>query len=226
MRVWIGRVIIGIGVLCLLGGAGLFGYNVYQARHAEKTSGEVLDVLMEKKQEQEQKQDAGAGDVLSDDSEILVTEVEEEPVDLHARFPKKDMPTIEVNGNAYIGTLEIPDLKLSLPVMEEWSYAKLTIAPCRFEGSAYRDDLVVCAHNYAAHFGGLINLEKGSQIVFTDNAGNVFTYEMLGSEELEPTAVDEMTTATEKDKWDLTLFTCNWTGSARNAFRFRRVGLK
>ena len=45
--------------------------------------------------------------------------------------PKMEMPVMEIDGNDYIGTLSIPSLELSLPVMSEWSYPKLRSAPCR-----------------------------------------------------------------------------------------------
>lgn len=33
--------------------------------------------------------------------------------------PDREMPTVEIDGNTYIGTLDIPSLELSLPVMSE-----------------------------------------------------------------------------------------------------------
>ena len=42
---------------------------------------------------------------------------------------KTKMATVEVDGNACIGILSIPDLGLELPVLTDWSYAKLKKAP-------------------------------------------------------------------------------------------------
>ena len=36
--------------------------------------------------------------------------------------PNMEMPEVEIDGNDYIGTLSIPALELSLPVMSQWSY--------------------------------------------------------------------------------------------------------
>lgn len=63
------------------------------------------------------------------------------------------MTEVEIDGHRYIGTLEIPELELSLPVMTDWNYEQLRIAPCRYTGSTKTDDLVIAAHNYAKHFG-------------------------------------------------------------------------
>ncbi len=69
--------------------------------------------------------------------------------------PEMEMPEIALEsagGAACIGTLEIPSLDLTLPVMSEWSYPLLKLAPCRYAGSAYQGNLVIAAHNYKTHF--------------------------------------------------------------------------
>ena len=73
------------------------------------------------------------GDSLS--QAALVGGEEETPE--YLRNPEMEMPVEEIEGNGYIGLLEIPALGLSLPVMSEWSYPNLKLAPCRYSGSAY-----------------------------------------------------------------------------------------
>ena len=41
------------------------------------------------------------------------------------------MPTVTIDGYDYIGYVEAPVLGLKLPVMAEWDYDRLKIAPCR-----------------------------------------------------------------------------------------------
>lgn len=129
--------------------------------------------------------------------------------------PNMEMPTEEVDGNKYIGILEIPALDLRLPVMNEWSYSGLKIAPCRYTGSVYLNNMVIAAHNYYSNFGHLKNLSQGDKVVFTDIDGNVFQYEVLMVETLSPVAVKEMISG----NWDLTLFTCTVGGQSRVAVR-------
>lgn len=133
--------------------------------------------------------------------------------------PNMEMPTKVTGGNSYIGTLEIPKLSLKLPIMSKWDYDKLKIAPCRYCGSAYLDNMVLCAHNYSRHFGRLKNLPIGSLIIFTDVDGNVFKYETVQLETLKPSAVMDMRTG----DWDLTLFTCTIGGATRVTTRCVRV---
>lgn len=88
-------------------------------------------------------------------------------------------------GAACIGTLEIPSLDLTLPVMSEWSYPLLKLAPCRYAGSAYQGNLVIAAHNYKTHFRKIRTLSEGSEVRFTDAAGNVFVYHVAVVEALD-----------------------------------------
>lgn len=82
-----------------------------------------------------------------------------------------EMPVVELDGYAYVGYVEIPALELKLPVMSEWDYNRLKIAPCRQFGSSRTDDLVIAAHNYQNHFGRLKDLQTGNAVIFTDMEG-------------------------------------------------------
>lgn len=133
--------------------------------------------------------------------------------------PNREMPVANVEGHDYIGCLSIPALDLELPVMAGWSYPRLRIAPCRYAGSLYRDDLVIMAHNYARHFGGIKDLRSGDVILFTDMEGSTVEYEVIALDILPPTAVEEMTAGA----YDLTLFTCTYGGQSRVTVRCDRV---
>ena len=115
--------------------------------------------------------------------------------------------------------LRIPALSLELPVINDWSYARLRVAPCRYADSVYQGNLVIFAHNYTRHFGRLKNLSRGDEITFTDVDGNVFRYEVAELETLSPYAVDEMTSG----DWDLTLFTCMIGGKSRVTVRCKQT---
>lgn len=134
---------------------------------------------------------------------------------LFVEHPNVEMPTQQIDGNDYIGVLEIPSLELSLPVMAQWSYPRFKKAPCRYVGSAYTGDLIIAAHNYDRHFGRIKTLELGDQVRFTDVDGNVFNYAVSGFETLAKKDVEQM----EAGQWDLTLFTCTPGGAKRVTVR-------
>ena len=129
------------------------------------------------------------------------------------------MTEVEIDGYAYVGYLSIPALELELPVMSEWDYTRLKIAPCRYAGSTKTDDLVICAHNYTRHFGPIRNLTPGDTVTFTDMDGVVWQYEVVAVDILAPTDVEDMTAG----GYDLTLFTCTYGGASRVTVRCERA---
>ena len=122
-----------------------------------------------------------------------------------------ELTVVYIDGYEYIGYLTIPDLELALPVMENWSYEKLRIAPCRQFGSTASDDLVIAAHNYDQHFGQFSKLEIGAPISFTDMNNVTNDYEVAEIRQLEPTDID----AVQNSEHDLVLYTCTYGGQSR-----------
>ena len=51
-----------------------------------------------------------------------------------------ELPVVELDGCEYVGCVEIPALEVELPVMADWNYDRLKIAPCRQFGSSRTDD--------------------------------------------------------------------------------------
>lgn len=126
--------------------------------------------------------------------------------------PHKTEATVKViDGNEYIGYLSIPVLEIELPVMSDWSYDKLRIAPCRHTGAVFTDNLVIAAHNYDKHFGNLKNLSVGDEISFTDMDGDLYRYTAVLIETVAPTAVEQVL----ESGHDLVLYTCTYGGQTR-----------
>ncbi|MBQ4266390.1 MAG: sortase [Clostridia bacterium] len=131
--------------------------------------------------------------------------------------PDMEMPITVIENHEYIGILDFPVLELSLPVMSDWSYPKLKIAPCRYKGSAYTGDLIISGHNYERHFGRFSSMMLGDEIRFTDVDGNVFRYTVCAKETLDMRNVQGML----EGEWDMTLFTCVPGGAKRVTLRCR-----
>lgn len=118
---------------------------------------------------------------------------------------------LEINGQNCIGYLTIPALNLELPVLSDWSYSRLTIAPCRQFGSVRGDDLVIAGHNYRHHFGRLSSLSAGEPILLTDVNGEVNVYLVGSVDVISPYSAE----AVKNSEWDLILYTCNYSGQKR-----------
>lgn len=112
-----------------------------------------------------------------------------------------------------------PALHAELPVLSEWSYDRLKRSPCRFAGSAYLDSMILAAHNYRSHFGGIRNLRPDDKVRLTDVEGHVFRYVVAELEILDGNALE----ALEGGDWDLTLFTCTLARTTRVVVRCTRV---
>ncbi len=156
-------------------------------------------------------------DAAQDSEEISETSVPD-----YVLSPDAEMPVQKIRGRNYIGILQIPAHGLELPILAEWSYPGLRVAPCRYSGSAYKDNMVIAAHNYYAHFGKLKHFSIGETVVFTDMDGNTFVYEIVERETLKPADVEEM----KSGDWDLTLFTCTGGGAYRLTVRCECVGME
>lgn len=141
-----------------------------------------------------------------------------EPTAAEALDP--EMPVAMLEGYGYVGYVEIPALGLKLPVMSDWDYTRLEIAPCRQFGSSRRDDLVIAAHNFESHFGRLKEMSLGNTVTFTDMAGIVNTYRAEMIETLSPKDVD----AVQNSGYDLVLYTCTRDGQERVAVFCNRTG--
>lgn len=189
-----------LGTALIFGALSLFFFNQREAAEAEKVSVVIMPQLIEVIEEKVE---------AATEPETYVQPVGT-PVDYldPASFV---MTEVVIDGHAYIGYLAIPELELELPVMADWNYKKLRVAPCRYTGSVRGEDLVIMAHNYASHFGTLSKLSEGDSVIFTDMDGIVTVYEVVAQDILDPYAVEEMTSG----EFDLTLFTCTYGGENR-----------
>lgn len=184
-----GKTFIIIGLLMILAAFSLTGYNIWDNMRAAIASNEILAELYKA--------------------------IENNKPEKHGA----EMPELEIDGEFYVAVIQIPDLNLTLPVISSCSENNLRIAPCRYSGSIYTNDLVIAAHNYRSHFGQLDNLSEGAEITIVDFAGDSFTYKVAGVEVLQETAVEEMTSS----GWDLSLFTCTIGGKARVTVRCDKI---
>ena len=186
-----GIAIVAVGAALILSALLLLLYNRYEDAHAGQEAESLL---------------ASVEEAISAQTMDVPTAAAPSPTPLDP-----EMPVVMLDGYEYVGYVEIPVLGLKLPVMSEWDYTRLRVAPCRQFGSSRTDDLVIAAHNYENHFGRLKELSKGDTVIFTDMEGLVNTYCVEKIETLAPDAVD----AVQNSGYDLVLYTCTKGGKTR-----------
>ena len=191
----VGRVLTGIGLACILAAVTLAGYNFFQSNSAGQESAHALEMLGTTLPANES-EGVVSGDVLN-----------------------TEMPTIQIDGRSYIGRVDIPRLSISLPVLAEWTEEGANIAPCRYRGSVYNGTLIIAGHNFASHFGNLYQLADGDTVTFVDVKGVAYHYVVLTAETIDGYDLKGM----EEGEWDLTLFTCNFSGVERTTVRCKRA---
>lgn len=116
-----------------------------------------------------------------------------------------------------MGVISIPSLGIELPVIADWSYSDLRVAPCRYYGSIQEGNMVIAAHNYRSHFGRISELHSGDEIIFTDGDGLQHKYTVVQSEII--SGNDKESMIEHSDEWDITLFTCTLSGASRVTVR-------
>ena len=200
----LGVICLVLGVVCLLGAAGFVVYNRWEDKHADAVSQELLvDVqsILDEKQP--------------------VSPAPKDPVNVPGDYEKlpKEMATVPAGEYDCIGILSIPVLDLELPVLTDWSYAKLKKAPCHYYGTYYDENFVIAAHNYQSHFGRLSELQPGDLVIFTDVHGMDHCYEVALLETLPKEATMEMIAS----GFDLSLYTCTPGGASRVTVRCNAV---
>lgn len=168
---------------------GLIIYNGYVDKQAGIKSKEIYDMLQD----------------TMDDNSSVSNDSEEK--------------TILLDGNEYIGIIDMPTIDIKLPIMDEWDYKKMKIAPCKYYGSIYTDDLIICAHSYKNLFRYIKNLKQGDKVVITDLNNREYVYEVEIIEILAPEDVSLMIDS----EFDLTLFTCTNDNQNRITVRLNKI---
>ena len=150
----IGNILKGAGLILVTAAVLLLVYNLWDGHRARESEEAILAEYLQENKKASESPDASDKEDKQNIPDYLLN-------------PDMDMPeyTLKSLGDvACIGILEIPALDLELPVISSWSYSSLRLAPCRYSGSAYKGDLVIAAHNYQSHFGGLRTLPEGSEV--------------------------------------------------------------
>lgn len=200
-----GTFFINFGLILMLASFALIFFNLYEESEAKRSANlasiQLNEMILDKT-----------------DFSLLENSVSFNEKENYLINPYMEMPIETVEDRDYIGVLEIEPLNLELPILSAWSYPNLKLSPCRYKGSVYLDNMILCAHNYTSHFGQFKYLNPGDKIHFTDVDGNQFHYLIDYIEILAPTDVEEL----EVGDWDLTLFTCTVGGRSRIVVRCTR----
>lgn len=177
------------GILCWLGAFSLYSYNLEVDSQGAVHCATIAT-------EFEQLVPLSTGFSLDEPEEL----VEEAPT-----VPRNE--GILIQGDLYIGLLQIPSINLSLPIHMDLTMSKLKTAPCVYLGNLSDNNLIIAGHNYRSHFWDLRYVKPGTEMSITDSNGYVYRYKVDIVERLYQNEVERMK---DRDAWDLTLYTCDY----------------
>ncbi len=206
-----GVILIALGTLLLSAAVSLVLYNRHRDRKAGDNAQNTTALIREHIAERIENGDPVSGNDAFGSAEMPQASDEDEPDDSNGPEP------LEIDGVYYIGLISLPKLGIELPVTKDWSYNGMADAACRYTGSLYRRNLIICAHNYSSFFLDLEKLGEGDEVIFTSLDGREHHY-VVGWQELIG-GYDTNTMLSGSEDWDLTLFTCTWSGYSRVTLR-------
>lgn len=122
-----------------------------------------------------------------------------------------------VNDERYCGIISIPAIEIELPVSYGYSYEQMSESLCRYCGSIEGRNMIICGHNYKSFLQNLDKVNEGDSVIFTDYRG--ISYEYAVSEIQLIGGYERRKLIEGGSDWDLSVFTCNYSGYYRYVLR-------
>lgn len=185
------RVLIGAGIAALVLAAALVGYNL-------RFSGAAGE---------------GAQDILAS----VQAQMPYERTQFMEAMPNQQLSAVQVGDASFVGIIELVDLGISLPVQASWSVQAIATSPGVYAGTPYDGTLVIGGGNFDSHFGHLMEIPDGGEVVFTDMMGREFRYNVISGEVVNSNDLDKLTDY--NDTWVLTLFTDSYSTTMQQVLR-------
>ena len=115
------------------------------------------------------------------------------------------MPVLEIDGNNYAGTLEIPAYDTFLPIGGQWSRTKILRYPCIYTGSIFDDSLILGGSDAPGQLDFMKKISNGDLLWITDMTGIRMCYEVSAIERTTDVSAEHLS----KKESDLILFVRN-----------------
>ena len=214
-----GWLCIAMGIVMLCAAGGLYLRNEQQDKLAGETSALLLEMMQE--------------EIMHNQELPAVPEESSEPIpeptpdsapsaEPIPELPLEDVsdeepppPVMELSGYSLLGILTAPSVEVELPILDDWNYTLLQVAPCRYSGSIAEGNLILLGHNFKSHFDSLKNIAVDDPVEFLSADGTLHRYTVAEIELLHKYDVDKL----ERDEYALTFFTCTKGGEHRLVIR-------
>ena len=203
--------------ICFVAGTCFGAYHFYDELQIVRSNNEIVESM----ELSEATNEAEEVSSLADNGSYQVTSVVDTSSFKAVEEPVVEKSIVPADGRDYIGIIEIEKFGIKLPVLSTYTDADMKTTPCVYNGSKENDNLVIVGHNYDSQFGDFNLLKNNENFTakLTLLDGSEYVYESKLMENLEPDQIDEMLSG----DWDMTLFTCSYSGEKRITIRFDLV---
>lgn len=210
-----GFLLVALGVIMVAAGMGLHIIHERQDELAGQNAGILLNELSYELKFNE--------NFMSDSSWPNQGQpVTEEPQQPEAPAPEtgspEEMPSRTLSGYKLVGILKAPTVGVELPVLANWSYPLLNVAPCRYSGSLETGDLIILGHNYKSHLQPIKRIKVGDRVEFTDVNGMVHSFVVAAVESIHESDPEKLAS-----EHPLIIFTCTRDGNHRVVVRCEKM---
>lgn len=197
-----------LGAALLLGAAALVLVQQQRDRLAGETAATLVSAIK-----------SGRCTVQTEPVQTTVSDSDSVPEAPSNASAPMEAIAITPDGYGLLGIVRIDALSIELPVLAQWSYSLLDIAPCRYSGSIAGENLVILGHSYDSHFRPLRQAEVGMDVTLTDATGRLHRYRVAAVETVAGSDGDALPSS-----YPLTIFTCTSDSRHRVLVRCEAVG--
>ncbi len=86
------------------------------------------------------------------------------------------MPAMEIDGESFIGIIEVPKFDCTLPVCQTWHKSKADKYPCRYFGSIYDGSLIIGGSAVNGQLDFATCIENYDSIYISDMTGDRYKF--------------------------------------------------
>ena len=187
----------------------LYIYVEYTQSKSENISQDILSEIEDTTQNTKQ---TSEDEEMEKVWQIIVSTIEEEEETEEDQDESYGVYTAS-DGTEYetVGTIKIPAINVSYPILAETTTALLKIAPCKFYGADPNEvgNLCIAGHNYKndKFFSNVSELDTGDIIKITDLSGTTIDYSVYDMYIVDPEDTSCTSQLTDGKKI-VTLITC------------------
>ncbi len=139
-----------IGIALILSAVGLFAYSKISSDIAKENAKEIVS------------------DLIS-----LMPAIKDGAPDDRTNT---SMPILQIDGEDFVGILEIHDYSAKLPIYNKWDASRVTKYPCRYLGSVHDEVLVIGGSDNDGQFDFVKTISNGDNVYVTDTTGTRYRY--------------------------------------------------